>query len=544
MSRDQIDPRDTLREAEVAAAQGRHADALRAHVWFHEHALQHLPALAGVRLSFALAAWVDLGRVYPEALRTLQGICDTKIAALTAGCRSRDVFHDVAAIHRALGVSGRTHELFRRLCDLDGDFARACAGIALPAIVEARDFALATRFLPDPPGRVRAAIRQLNEDVRRLGDPGRGARHLDRKLAAQARAYAEEVGLILAVLDGADRVDAARSLRDFAIDWVEEPSVRAVVEDILGGRTAAEPLKNEVLAGLRQQRDRFPVGSRAAAPPGPARKPAMSDVDKVFSGSIPRIYQTHLVPLIFAPYADDLRQRVAALRVARVLEVAAGTGVVTRALAMLPDPAIAIVATDLNQAMLDEAAAVGTARPVQWRQADAMALPFGDGEFDAVVCQFGAMFFSDKPRAFAEARRVLRPGGMFLFNVWDRIAANEFADTVTTALAAVFPGDPPRFLARTPHGYHDRATIARDLAAGGFAGAPQFATVAARSRADSARVPAIAYCQGTPLRGEIEARDPAGLEQATAAAAAAIARRFGDRAVDGRIQAQVVTVVR
>jgi SAM-dependent methyltransferase len=192
--------------------------------------------------------------------------------------------------------------------------------------------------------------------------------------------------------------------------------------------------------------------------------------------------------------------------------------------------------------MLDEAAAVGTARPVQWQQADAMALPFPDGEFDAVVCQFGVMFFPDKSKAFSEASRVLKPGGVFIFNVWDRIAENEFADTVTTALAAVFPEDPPRFLARTPHGYHDRSTIERDLAAGGFTRSPQIATVTARSRAESARVPAIAYCQGTPLRNEIEARDTALLGEATDIAAAAVAQRFGTHAVDGRIQAHVVIV--
>jgi SAM-dependent methyltransferase len=179
---------------------------------------------------------------------------------------------------------------------------------------------------------------------------------------------------------------------------------------------------------------------------------------------------------------------------------------------------------------------------VSWQQADAMALPFADGEFDVVVCQFGVMFFPDKPRAFAEARRVLKPGGTFLFNVWDRIGENEFADTVTRALEAVFPDDPPRFLARTPHGYHDPATIQRDLAAGGFTRSPRMATVAARSRAESARIPALAYCQGTPLRNEIEARDATRLAEATEAAAAAIARQFGAYAVDGRIQAHVVTV--
>jgi SAM-dependent methyltransferase len=203
---------------------------------------------------------------------------------------------------------------------------------------------------------------------------------------------------------------------------------------------------------------------------------------------------------------------------------------------------VEIVATDLNQAMLDQAAAAGTPRPVEWRQANALDLPFEDALFDAVVCQFGVMFFPDKPKAFAEARRVLRHGGVFLFNVWDRIEDNEFADVVTNSLEPVFPDDPPRFLARTPHGYFDTARIARDLALGGFRNAPSIVTLAKRSRATSPDVPAIAYCQGTVLRDEIEARDPDGLVRATEIAAAAVAERFGKGAVDGKIQAHIVTV--
>ena len=264
--------------------------------------------------------------------------------------------------------------------------------------------------------------------------------------------------------------------------------------------------------------------------------------DKLFAGSMPQVYEQYLVPLIFESCAADLAQRVAASSPARVLEVAAGTGVVTRRLASVLPAEVAIVATDLNQPMLDLAAAIGTARPVEWRQADAMQLPFADHSFDAVVCQFGVMFFPDKPKAFAEARRVLRPGGVFIFNVWDRIEENEFADGVTTALEALFPNDPPRFMARIPHGYFDAASIERDLAAGGFRAAPLIGLVAARSRAPSARHPAIAYCQGTPLRNEIEARDAARLEEATDLAAEAIARRFGPGPVDAKIQAFVVAV--
>jgi ubiquinone/menaquinone biosynthesis C-methylase UbiE len=262
--------------------------------------------------------------------------------------------------------------------------------------------------------------------------------------------------------------------------------------------------------------------------------------DKNFGNSIAKFYDEYFVPLIFEPYAEDLARRLAARRLARVLEIAAGTGVVTRRLASLLPDDVSIVATDLNQPMLELAAEVGTARHVEWRQADAMQLPFEDGSFDALVCQFGVMFFPDKAKAFAEARRVLKSGGVLLFNVWDRIEENEFADVITTALESVFPDDPPRFMARTPHGYHDIATIQQDLRGGGFVGTPSVDTLAARSIAASARIPAVAYCQGSPLRNEIEARDKTKLDEATDVAEDAIARRFGHGQVDGKIQAHVV----
>jgi SAM-dependent methyltransferase len=271
---------------------------------------------------------------------------------------------------------------------------------------------------------------------------------------------------------------------------------------------------------------------------------ATPDVDRLFAGSIPQLYEQYLVPLIFESYADDLAARAALRSPSRVLEVAAGTGVVTRRLATALAPASSIVATDLNPAMLDEAAARGTSRPVQWQPADATRLPFPDETFDAVVCQFGAMFFPDKSRAYSEAKRVLRPGGAFIFNVWDEIGQNEFAQTVTSALGELFPDDPPRFMARVPHGYSDVGVITAQLAEGGFDRDVEVTTLAARSRAASADLVAIAYCQGTPLRNEIEARAADRLVEATEAAAAAIARRFGRGAVDGRIQAHVFVVQR
>jgi len=268
----------------------------------------------------------------------------------------------------------------------------------------------------------------------------------------------------------------------------------------------------------------------------------MRDTDKAFAGQVPEVYERYLVPLIFEAYAVDIAGRVASRRPARTLEIAAGTGVVTRLLAnALPDDA-SIVATDLNQPMLDRASAVGTSRPVTWRQADAQQLPFEDGQFDAVVCQFGAMFFPDRPKAFAEARRVLAPGGVLLFNVWDRIEENEFAALVADTLAEMFPADPPRFLARTPYGYYDRARIERDLRSGGFARSPGIDTQAERSRAASPRHPAIGLCQGSPMRSEIEAHGAGALSEATRMCEEAIARRFGSGFVEAGIQAHVISI--
>ncbi|WFP66149.1 MULTISPECIES: class I SAM-dependent methyltransferase [unclassified Mesorhizobium] len=269
----------------------------------------------------------------------------------------------------------------------------------------------------------------------------------------------------------------------------------------------------------------------------------MLETDKVFAGSIPENYDRHMVPLIFEPYAADLARRAASLSPGAVLETAAGTGVVTRALAPRLSPGATYIVTDLNQPMLDHAASrQGPDRRITWRQADALALPFEDAAFDVVCCQFGAMFFPDRSTAYREAKRVLKPGGRFLFSVWDRIEENIFADDVTNALARIFPNDPPRFLARTPHGYHDKDLIRSELEAAGFSQV-EIETRAAQSRASSPRVPAVAYCQGSLLRNEIQARDPAGLEAATDYATSAIADRHGSGEVAAKIQAHVILTV-
>ena len=269
----------------------------------------------------------------------------------------------------------------------------------------------------------------------------------------------------------------------------------------------------------------------------------MVATDKLFAGSIPEIYHRFLVPLIFEPYAADLAGRVARAQPRDVLETAAGTGVLTRALASRLAPSVRLVATDLNQPMLDQASRRQAGGRTEWKQADALALPFGDTSFDVVACQFGVMFFPDKVQGYREARRMLRPGGRFLFNVWGRIEENDFAHVVTEALAGVFPDDPPRFMARTPHGHHDVGRIREDLGAAGFADISVDA-VEATSKAASPRHAAVAFCQGTPLRNEIEARDASRLDEATKRATKALVERFGQGTIEGRIRAFVVTAER
>jgi ubiquinone/menaquinone biosynthesis C-methylase UbiE len=277
---------------------------------------------------------------------------------------------------------------------------------------------------------------------------------------------------------------------------------------------------------MQEMRDRSPVAAG----------------DKVFAGSVPELYERLLVPLIFESYAHDLAARVFVPEPRRILETAAGTGVLTRALAARHSGSLEIIATDLNQPMLDEGRTRLSDPRVQWKQADALALPFAAQSFDVVACQFGAMFFPNKIQAYKEAYRVLKPSGHFFFNVWDEISANEFADVVTQALATLFPHDPPRFLARTPHSYHDVMRIQQELRAAGFSNISCDA-VERVSTAASPRAPAVAYCQGTPLRNEIEARDSSRLEEATKFAANALQSRFGNCAIEGRIRAFVFAAV-
>jgi SAM-dependent methyltransferase len=270
----------------------------------------------------------------------------------------------------------------------------------------------------------------------------------------------------------------------------------------------------------------------------------MAEADKVFAGSIPAIYERFLVPMIFEPYAQDVAGRVARLKPERVLELAAGTGVVTRAMARMLGPDVRITATDLNQPMLDTAMAEQRDDSrISWQQADALSLPFADGSFDVAVCQFGVMFFPDKLQSYREALRVLRPDGTYIFLVWDKVSSNDFVTVVNRALASEFPDDPPRFMERMPHGYHDLDEIGATVKSAGFS-AVTLETVDHKSAANSALDAATGYCQGNPLRGEIEARAPGRLEDVTHHVARMLRHEFGDGAIDGRIRAHIITAIR
>jgi len=258
----------------------------------------------------------------------------------------------------------------------------------------------------------------------------------------------------------------------------------------------------------------------------------MTGADKAFVGGMPAIYEKLFVPMIFEPYAREMAERIAMSAPRDVLEIAAGTGVLTRAMASRLGAEARIVATDLNQPMLDRAiASQGPDDRVTWKQADGLALPFDNQTFDVVVCQFGVMFFPDKIAGYREAQRVLRPTGRYLFNVWDAIQNNAFVVTVAQALADMFPDDPPRFMERTPHGYHDLSAITADVRAAGFSSV-QIETVDSVSRAGSAFDAATAYCQGNPLAVEIEARAPGKLQDVTETVAGALRLRFGDGAIE------------
>jgi SAM-dependent methyltransferase len=249
---------------------------------------------------------------------------------------------------------------------------------------------------------------------------------------------------------------------------------------------------------------------------------------------MPETYDRWLAPAVFQPFAVDLAQRAARLTPHRVLEIAAGTGVLTREL-VAAIPAAEVTATDLNVAMVE----YGSRRApgASWQQADALHLPFGNGQFDLVVCQFGVMFFPDKPAAFREIRRVLTPEGRLLFSAWSTVDTHDFAAALVAGIERAFPDDPPAFVAAVPHGYCDTGRAVADLAAGGL-GCVSAESVTLDGRAGSAADVAAGFCTGTPLRLAIEARGD--LTTATAVVSDEMRTRLGDGPVTASMTAYVI----
>lgn len=265
----------------------------------------------------------------------------------------------------------------------------------------------------------------------------------------------------------------------------------------------------------------------------------MSNTGATFAGSMPGFYERYMVPMHFAEHARVMVTRLGTMRSSQILEIAAGTGAVTRILDRDLPETVHITATDLNEPMLDQARArIGTGR-VRWRREDALSLSFPPSTFDVVLCQFGVMFFPDKPRAFREVCRVLKPGGRFIFSLWDRLERNPLPEITERTVAALFPVDAPRSN-QVPFSYHDPDLVRADLASAGLV-ASEVEVVVGHSRAPCAHTMATAYVQGGVLRHEIEAHGPGWLERATQVVSDALVATFGDGPVAVPNQALLVT---
>jgi ubiquinone/menaquinone biosynthesis C-methylase UbiE len=268
----------------------------------------------------------------------------------------------------------------------------------------------------------------------------------------------------------------------------------------------------------------------------------MKDMELRFTGSVPAAYDRLMVPLIFQPYADALAERARGFGPARILETAAGTGVVMQALAAAL-PEAEIVATDLNPPMLEIAARRVESGKVRFEPADALELPFDDGSFDLVVCQFGSMFFPDRVAGHAQAHRVLRDGGRYLLAIWDRIERNPLTEVVQQVLVERFPDAPPLFMREGPFSYHDASLIESDLHDAGF-DTVEIETVEKRSRCRSAHDAASALCYGTPMGLEIADRGLGSLERVFEAVEQAFRQFEGPGGIDAPMSAHIVTATR
>ena len=269
----------------------------------------------------------------------------------------------------------------------------------------------------------------------------------------------------------------------------------------------------------------------------------MAEQHAAFVGTVPPNYDRYLGPLLFHPYADDLAARLPVARGTRVLEVACGTGIVTGRLVRRLAGQGTLVATDLNDAMIAHARTRVPADPaLEWRQADGTSLPFPDRAFDAVVCEFGLMFFPDKAGGVREAFRVLRPGGAYLFNVWDRIEHNAVARIAHDTIRTFFPDDPPQFY-QTPFNLQDPGGVRSLLGAAGFVDV-EVVSVEKVGMSPSAADAAIGLVEGNPVLGTIMGRRPEALPDIKAAVARNIAAELGDHPVRSPLRAHVFTARR
>ena len=244
-----------------------------------------------------------------------------------------------------------------------------------------------------------------------------------------------------------------------------------------------------------------------------------------FVGDIPKHYDQAMGPIIFVDYAAEMARRVAACNPMRTLETAAGTGIVTRQLRDHLSAAAHLTATDLNPPMLGIAREkFRSGEQVEFQPADAMALPFADASFDAVVCQFGVMFYPDKDRSYREVRRVLAPGGHYLFSIWDAHRYNPFGRIVHEVAARFFPVDPPQFMS-VPFSY-TFDPIKQSLIEAGFADI-EAAVVRLQKEIPEAKQFARGLVYGSPLIDEVKARGGVDVKRIVDAMVEEFHREFG-----------------
>lgn len=266
----------------------------------------------------------------------------------------------------------------------------------------------------------------------------------------------------------------------------------------------------------------------------------MTNSNTVAAGAMRAIRDRYLAPSLLSPFADDMARRLSRLSIGPLLETSADTGILTQAIGSATSAGLIIIATDPSMEAIEHASPKPGMGRIRWQQADPRALPFKDGTFGIVTCQFAVATQPDRLQTFREARRVMKQGGRFVFNVLAHIRHNPVAGCVQDIMDDLFPGDPPRFVGDVLYGYADNEAIDDDLTEAGFTDAI-YTTIDLPYAAASAHDVVVGYCLGTPLRSEIEMRAPRETERVTQAATAALQRRFGAGPIEATMRAHVVS---